>query len=136
MFIKNLEASDWRKLEYKHNTCEEAILYDEFAVGIYSSSRIEKEIIVGHLPIELSFLLCKFLSQEDCSLEFSPMGQTFLEDGLVVQGKYVAYSKSKRIIDILYKELDKKVARHKHMKIVVTEPSLKNIISFMQRKAM
>ena len=58
-------------------------------------------------------------------MEFSPTGQRFLEDGLVVPGKYVAYSKSKRIIDILCKEPDKKVARLKHMKIVATEPNLR-----------
>ena len=42
----------------------------------------------GPLPIELWFLICKFLSREGCSLEFSPTGTRFLEDGLVVPGCY------------------------------------------------
>ena len=45
--------------------------YDEFAVGIYglSTSSSQDQKLVGHLPIhvELSFLLCKFLSCEGCT---------------------------------------------------------------------
>ena len=35
-------------------------------------------------------------------------------------------------MDILYKQLDKKVARLIHMKVVLTELNLKNIISSTQ----
>ena len=84
--------------------------------------------MVGHLPIELSFLLCKFLSQKNCTLEFT--GTRYLEDGLVVPGKYFAYSQiiTKQINTMLHKELEKKVASLAHMKITVEPPKLKNII--------
>ena len=50
-------------------------------VDIYrlSNSSSQDQELVGHLPIELSFLLCKVLSREVCSLEFSPTGARFLE---------------------------------------------------------
>ena len=72
-----------------------------------SSSQDQEQ--VGHLPIELSFLLCKFLSREGCSLEFSPTGVKFLEDGLVVPGRYTALSNDKKMVTILHRELELKV---------------------------
>ena len=56
---KSLDASSRRKLTCKHDTREEAKLYDEFSVGIYrlSTSSSQDQELVGHLPIELSFLL-------------------------------------------------------------------------------
>ena len=56
-----------------------------------STSSSQDQELVGHLPIELSFLLCKFLSSEGRSLEFSAMGARFLKDGLVVPGRYTAF---------------------------------------------
>ena len=99
------------KLACKHDTREEAKLYDEFAVGIYglsTSSSLDQEF-VGHLPIELFFLLCKFLSREGCSLEFSPTGARFLEDRLVVPGCYTAFSNNQNMVSVLHKELEGKV---------------------------
>ena len=63
----------------KHNT------------GSLSTSSSQDQELGGHFPIELSFLLRKLLSREGCSLEFSPMGVRFLEDGLVVSGRYTAF---------------------------------------------
>ena len=76
------------KLTCKHDTREEAKLYDEFSVGIYhlSTSSSQDQELVGHLPIELSFLLCKFLSREGCSLKFSPTGARFLGTDLWFPG--------------------------------------------------
>ena len=56
-------------------------------VDIFRNSPIK---LVGHVPIELSFLPCKFLARKGCHLEFSPTGSRYLEDGLVVPGKYLA----------------------------------------------
>jgi len=57
----------------KHDTRQEAKLSDEFSVGIYRlpTSSSQDQELVGHLPDlpkELSFLLCKVLSREGCSL--------------------------------------------------------------------
>ena len=80
--------------------------------------------------MELSFLLCKFLSREGCSLEFSPTGARFLEDGLVVPGRYTALSNDKKMVTILHRELERKVEKVKHMKLEVMRPKTKNNMNF------
>ena len=103
-----------------------------FSVGIYrlSTSSSQDQELVGHLPIELSFLLCKFLSREGCSLEFSPTGARFLEDGVVVPGRYTALSNDKKMVTILHRELERKVEKVKHMKLEVMWPKTKNNMNF------
>ena len=77
----------------------------------------DKETLVGHLPIKLSFLLCKFLeSEENCGLLFSPTGPRLLEDGLVVPGRYIANRPKKRL-EVLKHELDKRAIKLNHTKI-------------------
>ena len=126
--IKNCDNCRYRtsleKLACKHDTREQAQLYDDYAVGIYldEGEGIEKKL-VGHVPIELSFLLCKFLARKGCHLKFSPTGSRYLEDGLVVPGKYLA---SAKVIAILKKELDKKAERLLHINIIVEEIIAKN----------
>ena len=95
-----------------------------------STSSSQDQELVGHLPIELSFLLCKFLSREGCSLEFSPTGARFLEDGLVVPGRYTALSNDKKMLTILHRELERKVEKVKHMKLEVMRPKTKNNTNF------
>ena len=80
--------------------------------------------------MELSFLLCKFLSREGCSLEFSPTGARFLEDGLVVPWRYTVLSNDKKMVPILHRELERKVEKVKHMKLDVMWPKTKNNMNF------
>ena len=114
---------------HKHDTREEAKLYDEFSVGIYrlSTSSSQDQELVGHLSIELSFLPCKFLSHEGCSLEFSPTGARFLEDRLVVPGQYTALSNNKKMVAILHRELERKIEK---VKLEVMPLKTKNNMSF------
>jgi len=120
------------KVMCKHDTREEAKLYDEFSVGIYrlSTSSSQEQELVGHLPTELSSLLCKFLFCEGCSLEFSLTGARFLEDRLVVTGHYTALSNNKKMVTILHRELERKVEKVKHMKLEVMRPKTKNNMNF------
>ena len=120
------------KLTSKHDTREEAKLYDKFSVGIYrlSTSSSQDQELVGHLPIELSFLLCKFLSREGCSLECSPIGARFLEDGLVVPGRYTAFSNDKTVMKILHRKVEHKVEKLKHMKLEVMQRKTENNMNF------
>ena len=97
-----------------------------------STSSSQDQELVGHLPIELSFLLCK--SCEGCSLEFSPTGARFLEDGLVVPGRYTAFSNNQKMVSILHKELERKVVKRKHMKLEVMQPKIKNKSELQARK--
>ena len=95
-----------------------------------STSSSQDQDLVGHLPIELSFLLCKFLSREGCSLEFSPTGARFLKDGFLVPGRYTALSNNKKMVTILHRELERKVEKVKHMKLEVIGPKTKNNMNF------
>ena len=52
----------------------------------------DRKKLIGHVLIELSFLLCKFLARKGCHLKFSPMGSRYLEDGLVVPGNNFGFS--------------------------------------------
>ena len=55
------------------------------------------------------------------------MGARFLEDGLAVPGHYTAFSKNKKMVTILRRELEHKVGKAKHMKLDVIQPKTKTI---------
>ena len=65
-----------------------------------------------------------------CSLEFSTTGARFLEDGLVVPGRYTAFSNYKTMVTIPHRELERKVEKLKHMKLEVMPPKTKNNMNF------
>ena len=69
-------------------------------------SSCEDQELVGHLAIELSFLLCKFLYYEGCSLEFLPIRVMILEVRLAVLSGYTAFLNNQKMVSILYKELE------------------------------
>lgn len=49
----------------------EAKLFDDHAVGIYKGEADgEEKSFVGHMPIELSFLVRKFIDREGNDVEF------------------------------------------------------------------
>jgi len=87
-----MEVSSGRK------THVQAKLYDEFVVGIYclSASSSQDQEVVGHLPIELLFLLCKFLSHEGCSLEFSPTGGGLSRTDLLFRDAILLFQTNRR----------------------------------------
>ena len=91
-------------------------------MGVYLCDDCEQ--VVGHLPIELSFLMCKFITRKGCSLEFSPTEPHMLEDGLVVPGNFIARCHAdkphaKKLILLLITELEKKKLKLAHMKLNV-----------------
>ena len=111
----------------------EAKQYNEFSVGIYLvDDQDDGQKLAGHVPIELSFLLCKFLTRDSCILKFSPAGARMLEDGLVVPGTFSAFCKSRTMINILKTELEKKVIKLAYMKIDVGDVEVKNAITYLK----
>ena len=118
-------------LVYRHDTRAEAKQYDDFAVGIYLvDDQDDGQKLVGHVPIELSFLLCKCFTRDSCILKFSPAGARMLEDGLVVPGTFSAFCKSRRMINILKTELEKKVIKLAYMNTEVGDVEFKNAITY------
>ena len=89
-----------------------------------STSSSQDQELVGYLLIQLSFLLCKFLSRESCSLEFSLTGMRILDDDLWF--RYTAFSYNKKMVSILHKELVHKVEKLRQMKLEVMQPKIKN----------
>ena len=76
---------------------------------------------VIHVPMFLQsyhFYYANF-TRKGCHLKFSPTGSRYLEDELVVPGKYLASAEDKKLIAILKKELDKKAERLLHMNVIV-----------------
>lgn len=71
----------------KCDTREGVQLYAKIAIGTYLPENDREQELVGLVPIELSFLLCKFLAHDVCCLEFTPTGPRYLEDGLVDASK-------------------------------------------------
>ena len=54
----------------------------------------------------------------------------FLEDGLVVTGRYTASSNNKKMVTILHRELGRKVEKVQHMKLEVMRSKTKNNMNF------
>ena len=44
----------------------------------------------------------------------------------MVRGRYTAFSKNKKMVTILHRELERKVEKVKHMKLEVKRPKSKN----------
>ena len=61
------------------------------------------------------------------------MGVRFLEDGLMVTGHYTAFSNNKKMVTILYRELENKVEKVQHMKLEVMRLKTKNNMSFQSQ---
>ena len=89
----------------RKDTREEAIEYDKYAIGIFK----KQEKLVGHIPIELSQLIYHFLNESNENfIEASVSGKRKRDIGLIVPAKYVAFTKSKRMANILQSELKNK----------------------------
>ena len=73
-----------------------------FSKRPYVSSCQDQEL-VGHLPVEPSSLLRKFLSREGCSSEFLVTGLRILEDGL---SGHTAFSNNQKMVSTLHKKLE------------------------------
>ena len=62
------------------------------------------------------------------------MGARFLEDRLVVTGRYTAFSNNKKMVTILHRELKHKVEKVQDMKLEVIQPKTKNNMNFQPDK--
>ena len=72
---------------------KEAKEHDEYAVGTFIQ---ESSKLVGHVPIELSFLLFTFLrAREDNQVVGEVTGSRKLENGLVIPGTFKAVTRSR-----------------------------------------
>ena len=108
----------------KKNDQKEAALYDENEIGVYKQLDFDQKpefILVGHLPMELSFLMHSFLKSCDDNILIAEVtGARKRENCLVVPCVYHGGSTSFQVAKILKKPLIKASALYKHMKIEVS----------------
>ena len=57
-------------------------------------------------------------------------GTRFIEDGLVVTGRYTAFSNNKKMVTILHRELERKAEKVQHMKLELMRSKTKNNMNF------
>ena len=83
---------------------EEAKEYDKYAVGLY-----KKDILVRHIPIEISSLCFYFISQDPGNkIKALTTGKRQREIGLVVPAKLIFITNNKRFSEVLENELVKR----------------------------
>ena len=107
-----------QELFCKHDQREEATETDVNAIGIYKDIGMHENDLVGHAPIELSCLLNDFLkSSETNLLKVTVAGKRKREVGLVVPGKFCAYTKKKALARVLDQEIEKRKRKYSHFEI-------------------
>ena len=95
------------------------IFHDEHAVGVYKFESDDAEtMLVGHVPIELSMLLSRFLkASEKNAVEVKVCGKRRREVGLVISGHYKVLTKSRSHRKILDRELNYMKTKYSHFEI-------------------
>ena len=115
-----------QKLICKTDTREEAIEYDQNAIGVFKTTD-EITQLVGHLPIELSCLLTNFLNAAPKNkLNAFVIGKRKREVGLVVPAKYVALTGSKIFGNILLEKLKERKEKHPNFELDIITTSVIN----------
>ena len=106
-------------LQCRKDNRQEALDHDVHAVGVYTSGSTEEEpMLVGHVPIELSMLLSRFLNASEMNtLEVKVCGKRRREVGLVIPGNYTARTKSRSYSKILDRELNVLKVKYSHFEI-------------------
>jgi len=82
-------------LACRKDDLKEAKEHDEYAVGTYLEADNK---LVGHVPMELSFLMFTFLkARHENKVQVKVTGSSRLENGLVVPGSFLARTTSRAI---------------------------------------
>ena len=104
------------KLRCSHDKREETKIFEDHAVSTYQESHL-----VGHVPIELSFLFCKFIEKENYQIFAEVNGGRKLDNGLIVQCICQVNGNKKRI-ETFSEEMNKlKKGKSVHMNIKISE---------------
>ena len=104
------------KLTCNHDKREDAKIFEDHADGTCKDSRL-----VGHVPIELSFLFCKFIKKRNNKIFAEVNGGRKQEYGLIVPCIYHEYG-NKKHIKTFSEEINKlKKGKAIHMNIKISE---------------
>ena len=95
---------------------EEALSYNEFAIGVYKDEKCS--LLLGHLPIEISSLSYHFLKVTSRNrIIVNITGKREREIGLVVPANFVYITKDKNCSIILEAELEKRKTLFQDLKL-------------------
>ena len=79
------------------------MLINEGAIGVYKKVDADKDLLVGHIPMELSFFLNCFLdSDKENGMIAEVTGHRMQDNGLVVPYCYRARSRNLKIAETLF----------------------------------
>ena len=99
-----------------HDKREEVKIYEDHAVGFYKDNRL-----VGHVPIELCFLFCKFIEKRNIQISAEVNGGRKLGNGFVVPCIHHVNG-NKKHIETFSEEINKlKKGKAIHMNIKISE---------------
>ena len=84
------------KLNSREDDCKEAEQYDEYAIRTYLEANTGSKL-VGHVPMEQSYLIYKFMRACDEEVSVKRTRSRQLENGLVVPGTFKAQTPSRAI---------------------------------------
>ena len=107
-------------LKCRHDQRDEAKIFDDYAVGLYKTEE-DGEQLVGHVPIELSFLFLKFIEKEGTELTAQVNGGRTLENGLVVPATYHIRGGHKLVSTFYNEMIKRKEGKAAHMKIELSK---------------
>ena len=108
------DATIREMLKAASNDREEAKEYDEYAVGLY-----KKDLLVGHIPIEISSLCFYFINQDPENKIIARItGKRQREIGLVVPAKIIFITNNKRYSEVLEKEFIKRKDKFPTVKFI------------------
>ena len=101
IYKKVWDAAIGDTLEAASDDREEPREYDKYSVGFY-----KKDLLVGHVPIEISSLRFHFINQSpENKIRAMITGKRQREIGLVVPAKIIFTMNNKRYSEVLEKEL-------------------------------
>ena len=119
----------------KTDTREEAMEYDKNAIGVFKSD--DPETLVGHLPIEISFLLTYFLeASPENKLNAIVIGKRKREVGLVVPAKYAALTKNKTFANVLAGKLQEKKRKHPNFEFEIATTTVTKVVTNVKYEKM
>ena len=107
------------KLTCREDDRKEARQHDEYAIGTYLEDNTDREL-VGHVPMELSYLIYTFLRAcDDNEVSVKVTGSRRLENGLVVPGTFKARTPRRAIATKFEREILRPKELCAHMDISV-----------------
>ena len=107
------------KLNCREDNRKEAKQHDDYAIRTYLEANTGNEL-VGHVPMELSYLIYTFLrAYDDNEVSVKVAGSRRLENGLVVPGTFKARTPSRAIATKFEREILRLKELCAHMDISV-----------------